>query len=69
MHRREQFWPRHRNTGWVIPDGLSASDSYATVYSVANDYMKAFQANLGANTVRLPIKRSSLSFAKPTVHG
>lgn len=49
------------NSGWVIPDGLSASDSYATVYSVANDYMKAFQANLGANTVRLPINVASVS--------
>lgn len=49
------------NSGWVIPDGLSASNSYATVYSIANNYMKAFQANLGANTVRLPINVASVS--------
>ena len=49
------------NTGWVIPDGLGASDSYSTVYSIANSYIKAFQANLGANTVRLPINEPSVS--------
>jgi Cellulase (glycosyl hydrolase family 5) len=49
------------NTGWVIPDGLSASDSYATVYSIASNYIKAFEANLGANTVRLPINVASVS--------
>ncbi len=49
------------NTGWVIPDGLSAADSYATVYSIANNYVKAFEANLGANTVRLPINVASVS--------
>lgn len=49
------------NTGWVIPDGLSASDSYSTVYSIANNYIKAFQANLGANTVRLPINVASVT--------
>jgi hypothetical protein len=49
------------NTGWVIPDGLAASDSYAQVYSIANNYIKAFQSNLGANTVRLPINPPSVS--------
>jgi hypothetical protein len=49
------------NTGWVIPDGLSASDSYSTVYSVANGIIKGFQANLGANTVRLPVNEPSVS--------
>ena len=49
------------NTGWVIPDGLAASDSYSQVYSIANDYIKAFEANLGANTVRLPINPPSVS--------
>ena len=49
------------NTGWVIPDGLAASDSYSQVYSVANDYIEAFEANLGANTVRLPINPPSVS--------
>jgi Cellulase (glycosyl hydrolase family 5) len=57
-------WPDTRdnyNTGWVIPDGLSASDSYATVYSIANSYLLAFQKNLAANTVRLPINEPSVS--------
>ncbi len=49
------------NSGWVIPDGLAASDSYSQVYSIANNYIKAFQANLGANTVRLPINPPSVS--------
>ncbi|MEU1164197.1 hypothetical protein ABZ372_27745, partial [Streptomyces sp. NPDC005921] len=31
------------NTGWVIPDGLAASDSYSQVYSVADKYIKAFR--------------------------
>jgi hypothetical protein len=51
------------NTGWVIPDGLSASDSYSTVYSVADSTIKGFQSNLGANTVRLPINEPSVSQA------
>jgi hypothetical protein len=49
------------NTGWVIPDGLSSSDSYSTVYSIANNYIQAFEANLGANTVRLPINVATVS--------
>ena len=49
------------NSGWVIPDGLAASDSYSQVYSIADSYTKAFEANLGANTVRLPINPPSVS--------
>jgi hypothetical protein len=49
------------NTGWVIPDGLAASDSYSTVYSVASNIIKGFESNLGANTVRLPINEPSVS--------
>jgi hypothetical protein len=49
------------NTGWVIPDGLSASDGYNTVYSVADSTIKGFESNLGANTVRLPINEPSVS--------
>ena len=49
------------NTGWVIPDGLAASDDYAQVYLAANDYVEAFESNLGANTVRLPINPPSVS--------
>ena len=33
------------------------------VYSIANSYIKAFEANLGANTVRLPINPPSVSQA------
>ena len=49
------------NTGWVIPDGLAASDTYAQVYSVANSTIEGFENNLGANTVRLPINEPSVS--------
>ena len=49
------------NSGWVIPDGLAAGDSYSQVYSIADSYTKAFEANLGANTVRLPINPPSVS--------
>ena len=51
------------NSGWVIPDGLAASDTYAQVYAIANTDIKAFEANLGANTVRLPINPPSVSQA------
>ena len=49
------------NTGWVIPDGLAASDTYSQVYSIADTDIKAFQSNLGANTVRLPINPPSVN--------
>ena len=35
--------------------GLSTSDSYARTYAKASRIITAFRANLGANTVRLPI--------------
>ncbi|MFE9452149.1 glycoside hydrolase family 5 protein [Streptomyces sp. NPDC006739] len=35
--------------------GLSTSDSYARTYAKASRIISAFRANLGANTVRLPI--------------
>ncbi len=49
------------NSGWVIPDGLTASDSYATVQTKANNILAGFQNNLGANTVRLPINPQSVA--------
>src|SRR5882724_11303585 len=49
------------NSGWVIPDDLSASDSYATVQAKANKILAGFQNNLGANTVRLPINPPSVA--------
>ena len=48
------------NSGWVIPTGLTASDSYATVQAKANKILAGFQNNLGANTVRLPINPPSV---------
>lgn len=39
----------------VVPSGLSTSDSYATTYAKATAVIGGFQANLGANTVRLPV--------------
>ncbi|MEV7976899.1 cellulase family glycosylhydrolase [Streptomyces sp. NPDC086519] len=39
----------------VVLSGLSLSDSYARTYAKATRVIAAFRANLGANTVRLPI--------------
>src|SRR3954452_15751364 len=39
----------------VVLSGLSLSDSYAQTYAKASRIISAFRANLGANTVRLPI--------------
>ncbi|MEV0092780.1 cellulase family glycosylhydrolase [Streptomyces sp. NPDC050738] len=39
----------------VVLSGLSTSDSYARTYAKASRVIAAFRANLGANTVRLPI--------------
>ncbi|OPG14293.1 ricin-type beta-trefoil lectin domain protein [Microbispora sp. GKU 823] len=44
----------------VIPSGLSASDSYATVKAKADAILTGFQNNLGANTVRLPVNPYSV---------
>ena len=50
------------NTGWVIPSGLTASDSYATVNAKANSILSGFLTNMpGVNTVRLPINYPSVS--------
>ena len=47
--------------GWVIPSGLTASDSYSTVSAKANSILSGFQSNLpGVNTVRLPINPPSV---------
>ena len=47
--------------GWVIPTGLTASDSYATVKTKADGILSAFQQQIGANTVRLPINPQSVN--------
>ncbi|MEV6010979.1 cellulase family glycosylhydrolase [Streptomyces sp. NPDC051976] len=39
----------------VVLSGLSLSDGYATTYTKAHRIIAAFRANLGADTVRLPI--------------
>src|ERR1041384_8621775 len=47
----------------VVPSGLSTSDSYATVKAKATVILNDFTANLGTNTVRLPINPSSVGTA------
>ena len=47
--------------GWVIPTGLTASDSYSTVHTKADGILAGFQNLLGANTVRLPINPQSVN--------
>ncbi|MDQ1290083.1 MAG: hypothetical protein QG622_3649 [Actinomycetota bacterium] len=47
--------------GWVIPSGLTASDSYATVRTKADGILTGFQQKIGANTVRLPINPKSVN--------
>jgi len=47
--------------GWVIPTGLTASDSYATVKTKSDGILAAFQSLTGANTVRLPINPQSVN--------
>src|ERR1041384_5837260 len=42
----------------VVPSGLSTSDSYATVKAKATVILNDFTANLGTNTVRLPLNPS-----------
>lgn len=47
--------------GWVIPSGLTASDTYTTVSAKANAVLSGFQTNIaGVNTVRLPINPPSV---------
>ncbi|SEG87942.1 Cellulase (glycosyl hydrolase family 5) [Nonomuraea solani] len=47
----------------VIPSGLAGSDGYATVRAKADAVLAGFQANLGANTVRLPVNPYSVGTA------
>ena len=47
-------------TGNLVPVGLSDTDSYATTYAKATSILKGFQA-LGANTVRMPFNRATVS--------
>ena len=45
----------------AVPSGLSTADSYATTYAKATAVINGFQANLGANTVRLPVNPYSVN--------
>jgi hypothetical protein len=47
----------------VVPSGLSTSDSYATTKAKATIILNDFTANLGTNTVRLPVNPSSVGTA------
>lgn len=48
--------------GWVIPSGLTAGDTYATVEAKTNSLLDAFTTNInGVNTVRIPINPPSVS--------
>ncbi|MFD8492704.1 cellulase family glycosylhydrolase [Amycolatopsis sp. NPDC059657] len=47
--------------GWVVPTGLAAGDSYATIKTKSDGILAAFQQQLGANTVRLPINPQSVN--------
>src|SRR5689334_16041188 len=47
--------------GPVIPSGLSTSDNYATTYAKASAIVSGFQANLGANMIRLGMNDKTTS--------
>ncbi|MBL1065212.1 cellulase family glycosylhydrolase [Streptomyces sp. 7-21] len=44
----------------VVPEGLSRSDDYDTVYAKAAAIIGEFESTIGANTVRLPINADSV---------
>src|SRR3954452_25019652 len=45
----------------LVLGGLSTSDSYATTQAKADRILSGFQANLGANTVRMPVNFATVS--------
>ncbi|WP_173085844.1 RICIN domain-containing protein [Phytohabitans rumicis] len=45
----------------LVLGGLATSDSYATTQAKADRILSGFQANLGANTVRLPVNYPTVS--------
>lgn len=48
--------------GWVIPSGLTASETYSSASAKANAIITGFQNNIaGINTVRLPINPPSVA--------
>ncbi|MDG4797097.1 ricin-type beta-trefoil lectin domain protein [Micromonospora sp. WMMD1082] len=48
-------------TGTLVLDGLSSSDSYATVRAKANAIYTGMENHLGVNTVRLPVNTHTVS--------
>jgi len=46
--------------GWVIPSGLTASETYSSASTIADKVLTGFQNNMGSNTVRLPINEPSV---------
>jgi hypothetical protein len=53
--------PRHLQLRLGHPGRAQRLGRYAKVYSIAGNYIKGFESNLGANTVRLPINEPSVS--------
>lgn len=51
------------STGLLVVDGLSSTDSYATVQAKANALYDDMQSSLGINTVRLPINTHTVGSA------
>ena len=49
--------------GPVVPSELSTSDDYATTYRKAVAVLRGFRAEVGANTVRLPVNPYSVGTA------
>jgi endoglucanase len=47
-------------TGLLVVDGLTSSDSYATVYSKANTLYDGMANLMGVNTVRLPVNTATV---------
>ena len=48
-------------SGWVLPSGINAGDSYSTIKSHAQTICFEFINKLGANTVRIPINPPTVS--------
>jgi hypothetical protein len=47
--------------GWVIPSGLTSSDSNSSANATAKAIVGQFQSVMGANTVRMPINEPTVS--------
>src|SRR5438132_5802497 len=48
--------------GWVIPSGLTASDSYSTVAAKTDAILNGFSSQVsGVNTIRIPINPPSVA--------